>query len=393
MNSRFRFIKEKADLDKLREFEKSEQNQRNRRLLLRQLAGSLNKKVIEKMNAGIILHDHDLRRLALSIKCEVMFQGAEVGQPYFESLNRSIFWRFRDNEESVFREIENSDDKCGKIKEFYPFLEKPLSMEEAEYPIGYGMLVHSGLEQIMYELSTFYQPQNAYCIAVDGNSTKDFLRRMKMLEACFPNIHVFQSAPIEYCGFEIINTLWKCVEKLTFSNHPWKYFQYISGVDLPLKTNREMVRILKALNGSFNIDIMKIEEYRLPANPSPLEMWKSSMSALFSRESANFMVRNVDIHFYLQNLRSGVCQDESLWGTIAGQPDVIPMPGGFNGTELFKKVFDQVPKMERLGKIKKKPTENEPFPLKSYYISRYQVWDRIDLLNTGTVCKGTLQYV
>ncbi|KAE9551435.1 hypothetical protein FO519_005365 [Halicephalobus sp. NKZ332] len=293
---------------------------------------------------------------------KLIWKGPDAGLQYYEAVNKSTVWKFK---------------------------KKPLSVEEAEYPIAYGMLVYTGIQQVMYELGSFYQPQNAYCIAVDGRSTRTFMRRIKMLEECFPNIHVFQTTPIEYCKYEILATLWKCVEKLSFSKHPWKYFQYISGVDLPLKTNREMVRIFKALNGSFNIDLMKVELYRIPKMKPLLEMWKSSMSALFSRESANFMVRNPIIKHYLKNLRHGYCQDESLWGTVAGQPNIIPMPGGFNGTELFQRIFDQVPKMERLAKVKRKPTANEPFPLKSFYISRYQVWDRIDFVNAGTICKGT----
>lgn len=34
-----------------------------------------------------------------------------------------------------------------------------------------------------------------------------------------------------------------------------KILQYLSGADLPLKTNYEMVRIFKKLNGSFNAKV------------------------------------------------------------------------------------------------------------------------------------------
>ena len=142
------------------------------------------------------------------------------------------------------------------------------------------------------------------------------------------------------------------------------------------------------MNGSFNIDLVPIEKYRIPKNKPPVQMWKSSMSSLFSREAANFMIKNPKIQHYLKNLRHGECQDESLWGTIAGQPDVFPMPGGFNGTELLRAMMNQQQKMKRIGKIKRKPTQEEPFPLTSFYISRYQVWDRINVLNAGMTCKG-----
>ncbi|EYC18183.1 hypothetical protein Y032_0028g1719 [Ancylostoma ceylanicum] len=38
--------------------------------------------------------------------------------------------------------------------------------------------------------------------------------------------------------------------------------QYLSGTDLPLRTNLEMVRIMKALNGSINTDVEQFEQDR-----------------------------------------------------------------------------------------------------------------------------------
>jgi hypothetical protein len=40
-------------------------------------------------------------------------------------------------------------------------------------------------------------------------------------------------------------------------------FQYLSGVDLPLKTNLEMVRIFKQLNGTINAEVTKFQPERL----------------------------------------------------------------------------------------------------------------------------------
>ena len=101
-----------------------------------------------------------------------------------------------------------------------------------------------------------------------------------------------------------------------------------------------------------------------------------------------FMVSSPKIQRYIKNLKDGTCQDESLWGTVSSQPDILPMPGGFNGTELFRKIMDQMPRLKELSKVERKPTKEEPFPLKSFYISRYQVWDRTDFLNAGMTCKG-----
>lgn len=55
------------------------------------------------------------------------------------------------------------------------------------------MLVHSRATQVYFMMSAVYQPQNAYCISVDGKSTAEFKRQMRLLAECFPNIHVMVS--------------------------------------------------------------------------------------------------------------------------------------------------------------------------------------------------------
>ena len=41
-------------------------------------------------------------------------------------------------------------------------------------------------------------------------------------------------------------------------------FQYLSGSDLPVRTNLEMVRVMKALNGSINsdVDVFDTDRYK-----------------------------------------------------------------------------------------------------------------------------------
>ena len=41
------------------------------------------------------------------------------------------------------------------------------------------------------------------------------------------------------------------------------FFQYLSGSDLPLKTNFEMVRIFKQLKGTANAEVTEFDQRRL----------------------------------------------------------------------------------------------------------------------------------
>ncbi|KHJ83136.1 Core-2/I-Branching enzyme, partial [Oesophagostomum dentatum] len=129
---------------------------------------------------------------------------------------------------------------------------------------------------------------------------------------------------IEWCSFEIIEAIFECVIYLSKSEVRWRYLQIISDVDAPLKTNLEAVRILKAMNGSFNTEILPFERYRLNRKRlknSPLPPVKSSMAAIFSREAADFMTNSDVIYKQLKFFNGTSCADESLWGTIAGNLD------------------------------------------------------------------------
>uniref|UniRef100_A0A1I7T4N9 Core-2/I-Branching enzyme n=1 Tax=Caenorhabditis tropicalis TaxID=1561998 RepID=A0A1I7T4N9_9PELO len=230
--------------------------------------------------------------------------------------------------------------ECEDFRTVFGFFETARSEEEKEFPLAYGMLIHDNFIQLTLLLSAIYQPQNQFCLAVDGNSTKEFVEQVALLASCYPNIHYFITDKIKWCGYEILTSVFQCVDYLSRLPSDWKYFQYLSGVDAPLKSNLEMVRIFKAFNGSFNAEISPFEYYRLnrklPWN-SPLPLFKTSLSATFSRESANFMVSNEKVLSQIEFLRGTTCADESLWATIAGNPDKLAMPGGFNAAKWLRK--------------------------------------------------------
>lgn len=52
-----------------------------------------------------------------------------------------------------------------------------------------------------------------------------------------------------------------------------------------------------------------------------MPLWKSSLSSLFSREAADAMVKSDKVRRLLMFLKLTDCPDESLWATIAGNPD------------------------------------------------------------------------
>ncbi|CAK5112974.1 unnamed protein product [Meloidogyne enterolobii] len=301
--------------------------------------------------------------------------------------------------------------RCTRLKEKFPFIDEPLSEEEKEFPLAYGILVYKSAFQVYMMMSAIYHPQNIYCVSIDEKSTKEFKDSMLLLTDCFPNIFVMVGFnlvqkiilkasvnPVGWCEFGVARSLYNCFRYLTEHKHDWKYFQYLSGFDLPLKTNLEvyllyifynvnflqMVRIFKQLNRSINMQVSLYPTNRLGAElKPPLPLWKSSMSSLFPREAANVMVSSSKVHELLRFLEQTICSDETVWTTVAGNPQELKIPGGFNAaafhferTECVKHKKGNITAIiEQEVKAMAERHPNEPFLPDNYYISRYQVWD------------------
>uniref|UniRef100_A0A1I8AFW1 Core-2/I-Branching enzyme n=1 Tax=Steinernema glaseri TaxID=37863 RepID=A0A1I8AFW1_9BILA len=175
-----------------------------------------------------------------------------------ESVNYAVNWTVEEQQFAVhYRTLDSM--ACQQIKRKYSFADKPLSEEELHFPLAYGLLVYDNAVQLYFLLSALYQPQNQFCIAVDENASELFKSQVQQLSACFSNIFVLETPQVSWCGFSVLQGVYSCVEYLAKLPYDWKYYQYLSGVDLPLKTNLEMVRIFKQLNGSFNSGIYDLE--------------------------------------------------------------------------------------------------------------------------------------
>ncbi|KAK0402470.1 hypothetical protein QR680_016351 [Steinernema hermaphroditum] len=292
-------------------------------------------------------------------------------------------WTF---DENLFMEgFYKYTDRCEAISKTFLFLDSPLSLEEYEYPLAYGLLVHSDAVQVMLLLGSVYQPQNQYCIAVSSSADEQFQTQMFELMECFPNIFVTLTQPVKWCEYSVLQGVLECVHYLTKLKADWKYYQYLSGVDLPLKTNLEMVRIFKKLNGSFNAGIHDLEGERYrQGKEAPLPLWKSSLSATFSRESAEFLISNSKIRELRDYLKGTMCPDETFWATVAGNPDHIPMPGGFNASLWKEKLTGEWDKLYATNNtvLLTAKAGYDLFQPEKYYISRYQIWH-------GDACAGT----
>ena len=124
--------------------------------------------------------------------------------------------------------------------------------EEENFPIAYSMLVYNEIEQVERLLQAIYRPSNYYCIHVDKKSSSKFHEAVKSITKCFPNVYkTSESHVVNWGEIGVVLAEIECM-KVLWSQKKWKYFINLTGFEFPLKTNLQIVRILKALEG-FNI--------------------------------------------------------------------------------------------------------------------------------------------
>ena len=150
-----------------------------------------------------------------------------------------------------------SPQNCSSVREdflhnFY------VSKEELEIPLAFSLIVSSRLFQVIRLLKSIYRPHNVYCIHPDGKMGKEFSNYFRMLELCLDNVFVPKKIyKVYYAHHSIMDAELSCMEELLEHYPPprWKYSINICGTELPLKTNREMVRSVKSLNGACAVNV------------------------------------------------------------------------------------------------------------------------------------------
>ena len=122
--------------------------------------------------------------------------------------------------------------------------------EESAYPLAYSIVMYKDLDQVEMLLRAIYRPHNFYCIHVDRKAKAPIRKGMTAIAKCFPNVFLASvSEDVRWGYFSVVQAEINCMEDLIKAGK-WTYFINLTGQEFPLKTNWELVRILKALNGS-----------------------------------------------------------------------------------------------------------------------------------------------
>ena len=108
------------------------------------------------------------------------------------------------------------------------------------------------MDMLVSLLAAIYRPHNHYCLHMDAKSQPTFHKIAARLSECLPAIKIPKvKVKVEAGKMSVIRAEISCMR--TLFPLEWEYYINLSGEDYPLKTNLELVRILKSLQGANDV--------------------------------------------------------------------------------------------------------------------------------------------
>lgn len=237
----------------------------------------------------------------------------------------------------------NVTEDCPAYIEQRGFITVPTSEEENDFPIAYSMVIHEKIEMFERLLRAVYAPQNIYCVHVDQKSSIEFQKAVESIVSCFPNVFIASKLErVIYASWSRVQADLNCMKDLLYSHVQWRYLLNTCGTDFPIKTNKEMVKALKALNGKnsmesevtseskksrwqyhFNVTHMVIRT-NVRKSPPPISSPMFSGNAYFvtTRDFVKHVIQDQTVRKFLDWEKDTYSPDEHLWATLQRMPSV-----------------------------------------------------------------------
>ena len=239
---------------------------------------------------------------------------------------------------------------CDRFIRERGYLMNPASVEERNFPLAFSIRMHDNVAQAEHLLRAIYRPHNVYCIHIDRASAPIVQTAMRSIISCFPN--VFVSSLYEdfvYRSYSPVKADLQCMRQLQSTGVVWRYYLNLVGTEFPLRTNLELVRVLKRLNGTNDIEMEEFPDYlrfrityhhlifwhdlyrnlfwwKRPFPYSNVTIYKGSSYNMFSREFIVWLLGNHIAMELIDWSRDTHSPDETVWATLNGMAGA---PGGY----------------------------------------------------------------
>ncbi|KAJ3612541.1 hypothetical protein NHX12_020812 [Muraenolepis orangiensis] len=248
----------------------------------------------------------------------------------------------------------NLTEDCATYLETRGFVLAPQSAEERDFPIAYSMVIHQKIEMFERLLRAVYRPQNVYCVHVDKKSPADFRDAVMAIASCFPNVFIASRLEnVVYATWSRVQADLNCMADLLRHPAPWRYLLNTCGADFPIKTNADMVKALRVLNGRNSMEseptrdhkkrrwlyhhvvtdsgITETEREKSPP-PIPGPMFQGNAYVVVSRAFVRHVVEDPETQRFLEWEKDTFSPDEHVWSTLQRMPSV---PGSNPADEKY----------------------------------------------------------
>ncbi|EDO37446.1 predicted protein [Nematostella vectensis] len=226
---------------------------------------------------------------------------------------------------------------------------------ERDFPLAFGIMIYNGLPLFERLLQEIYMPHNVYCIHIDRKTRQSFHKAVKQMISCLPNVFIASKLVKVYWGeFSIVQAKMNCLRNLLKSPVKWKYYLHMIGQDFPLYTNHEMVRAIKTLNYTNNMESIKVPisnrdrtEYVYigsrtrtkilkPPPPFNITLRKGNIHAMLTRGFVEFLLESEIANAFIDWCNDTSVPDETFFASMQNHPGA---PGGVVGDQppyIFK---------------------------------------------------------
>ncbi|CAH1792484.1 unnamed protein product [Owenia fusiformis] len=290
-----------------------------------------------------------------TLNCAEMISGNETELKRSETYYQSLPKKMRPDSDYL-----GVHQHCNEFLTSNGYFTKPVTLEEKQFPLAFGILMYKEVAQTEFLLRTIYRPQNIYCIHIDTDSNLEVKQAMKSIAKCFPNVFIASKLEeIIYGGFARLQADINCMADLLQTQTQWKYYMNLASQTLPLKTNLEIVKILKIYNGANDIEGHTRHDFQTwrfnhswrvvsknkggdpsyergdikPPPPHNLTLVTGSAYGVFSRGFVEFINRDKIAYDLLEWSRDTYSPDEHYWATLHhlySNPH-LDTPGGYKG--------------------------------------------------------------
>ena len=140
------------------------------------------------------------------------------------------------------------------------------SKREWSFPIAFLLVVHTNVQQTLRFLKAIYRPTNVYCIHPDLKTGKEYVKTLKHVSKCLPNVFVpSRLRNVDYKKTTtIVEAQLSCLRDLeAHCSKKWRYVINVCSRELPLKTNGFIVNSLSKMKGVSIVEAQLIDEYTL----------------------------------------------------------------------------------------------------------------------------------